>query len=116
MSRSEKIQVSTEEGVREIVIARPETKNSLLVTMYEALTEALLDAERDPEVQVILVRGEGGQFSSGKSGHGSAKGLRRDARKGNAAQAKGWRLCVLTSDMVTWEGVGKVLEQMRVQA
>ncbi len=65
VSRSEKIQVSTEEGVREIIIARPETKNSLLVTMYEAFTEALLDAERDPEVQVILVRGEGGQFSSG---------------------------------------------------
>ena len=45
VSRSEKIQVSTEEGVREIIIARPETKNSLLVTMYEAFTEALLDAE-----------------------------------------------------------------------
>ena len=57
----------------------------------------------------------GGQFSGGKSGHGSAKGLRRDARKGNTAQAKGWRLCVLTSDMVTWEGVAQVLEQMRVQ-
>ena len=64
VSRSEKIQVSTEEGVREIVIARPETKNSLLVSMYEALTEALLDAERDLEVQVILLRGEGG-ISSG---------------------------------------------------
>ncbi|MCB9661042.1 MAG: enoyl-CoA hydratase [Sandaracinaceae bacterium] len=65
VSVSEKIQVSTESGVREIVIARPETKNSLLVSMYEAFTEALLAAEVDPEVQVILVRGEGGQFSSG---------------------------------------------------
>ena len=65
VSLSDKIQVSTESGVREIVIARPETKNSLLVTMYEALTDELLAAEADAAVQVILLRGEGGQFSSG---------------------------------------------------
>jgi enoyl-CoA hydratase/carnithine racemase len=65
VSRSENIQVSTESGVREIVIARPDTKNSLLVSMYEAFTQALLDADADADVQVILVRGEGGQFSSG---------------------------------------------------
>ncbi len=65
MSSSDKIQISTEDGVREIVIARPDTKNSLLVSMYEALTEALIAAEGDAEVQVILIRGEGGQFSSG---------------------------------------------------
>jgi 1,4-dihydroxy-2-naphthoyl-CoA synthase len=62
---SEKIQVRKEEGVSEVVMARPEPKTSLLLSLYDALTEALLDAERDPAVQVILVRGEGGQFSSG---------------------------------------------------
>ena len=64
----------------------------------------------------FAVEVNGGQHLGRKSGHGSAKGLRRDARKGNAAQAKGWRLCVLTSDMITWEGVAEVLEQMRAQA
>ena len=59
------IQRRDQEGVAEIIIARPETKNSLLTSMYEALTAAFRAAQEDPKVRVILLRGEGGQFSSG---------------------------------------------------
>lgn len=55
----------------------------------------------------------GGQWKGSKSGHGSVRGLERDAEKVNAAARRGWRLLVLTSSMVTWEGVAQVLEQMR---
>lgn len=65
MTSSDKIQVSTADGVCEIRIARPETKNSLLVSMYEAMTEALIAASTDEAVQVVLIYGEGGSFSSG---------------------------------------------------
>lgn len=51
--------------VLEIVFARPHKKNALTVAMYAAAADALLQAEADDDVRVVLFRGEGGVFTSG---------------------------------------------------
>jgi very-short-patch-repair endonuclease len=61
----------------------------------------------------MAVEINGGQWK--KSGHSSGKGLERDARKGIAAQAKGWRLFVLTSSMVTAENVAELVRIAQAQ-
>ncbi|MEZ4287062.1 MAG: enoyl-CoA hydratase [Polyangiales bacterium] len=62
---SEHIETRVEKGVLEILFRRPKTKNSFLVTMYAAVSDALRNADADPTVRVIVLRGEGGNFSSG---------------------------------------------------
>ncbi len=53
------------QGICEIVMNRPERKNALTAEMYAAIASALELAERDDSVKVVILRGEGGNFSSG---------------------------------------------------
>lgn len=53
------------EGLLELCLDRPERKNALDRASYEALCEAFAEAEADPSVRVLLLRGEGGVFTSG---------------------------------------------------
>ncbi len=53
------------QGICEIVMNRPERKNALTAEMYSAIAEAFERAENDDAVKVVLIRGEGGNFSSG---------------------------------------------------
>lgn len=55
-------QVMTEnrDGVLRIEICRPEKKNALTTSMYEALAEALEAADKDPSVRVVLIHGQPG--------------------------------------------------------
>ncbi|NLY95804.1 MAG: enoyl-CoA hydratase [Myxococcales bacterium] len=59
--------IRTEKNGRvfQITFDRPKAKNALDVSMYRAATEALEAAGADPEVRVILFRGEGGAFTAG---------------------------------------------------
>jgi enoyl-CoA hydratase/carnithine racemase len=57
--------VQTADGVREIVLNRPARKNALTVAMYAEMADALGGAARDDSVRAVLVRGEGGTFTSG---------------------------------------------------
>jgi enoyl-CoA hydratase/carnithine racemase len=59
------VQVTTQEGVCEIALARPKRKNALTLAMYSAMTEALAVAGREPAVRAVLLHGEGGNFTSG---------------------------------------------------
>ena len=52
-------------GVQVIEIRRPEKRNALTEAMYQALGDAMASAERDPDVRVILIRGQTGLFTSG---------------------------------------------------
>ncbi len=52
-------------SILEVVMNRPKAKNALSVSMYVALHAALDEALRDPDVLVVLLRGEGGNFTSG---------------------------------------------------
>jgi enoyl-CoA hydratase/carnithine racemase len=59
------VTVRTVDGVREIVMARPARKNALTVAMYEAMADAIDGAASDGGVRAVLLRGEGGTFTSG---------------------------------------------------
>jgi enoyl-CoA hydratase/carnithine racemase len=61
----ENIVPEVSEGVLRLEIRRPEKKNALTLRMYAALTEALVSAERDAEIRVVLVHGQPNVFTSG---------------------------------------------------
>jgi enoyl-CoA hydratase/carnithine racemase len=52
-------------GVATIEIARPEKKNALTIEMYQAMADAILDAQLDAGVRALLIAGQPGIFCSG---------------------------------------------------
>ena len=59
------IKTATLNGVATIEIARPEKKNAITIAMYQAMAEALFDAQLDSSVRAILISGQPGVFTSG---------------------------------------------------
>jgi enoyl-CoA hydratase/carnithine racemase len=59
------IQASLQERVLRLRLTRAEKKNALTGGMYEALTEALVDAESNPEIHVVLFEADGDSFTAG---------------------------------------------------
>jgi enoyl-CoA hydratase/carnithine racemase len=59
------ILIETTEAIARIQIARPERKNAITGAMYTALADALIAAEADESVRVILVHGQPDIFSAG---------------------------------------------------
>ena len=62
---TELIESTLENGVRRVKINRADKRNALNGPMYEALTEALRDAEENPAVAVVLIHGVEGCFTAG---------------------------------------------------
>ncbi len=62
---SEHIKVSIDGGVMSIAIARAEKKNALTAAMYDRMIAALDAAEADAAIGVVLIHGEGGDFTAG---------------------------------------------------
>lgn len=54
-----------EEGLLEIILHNPETRNSLDAEGHGELSRIWKDIHLDPEIRVVLIRGSGGHFSSG---------------------------------------------------
>lgn len=52
-------------AVAELVLNRPERKNAVTGPLAEAAAAAVAEIEANPAIRVILMRGEGGVFSSG---------------------------------------------------
>lgn len=63
MNTTENVMVSDSEGVRTITLNRPERRNALTVSMYEALEQAVVTAGND--VQAVLFLGNTNAFSAG---------------------------------------------------
>ncbi len=59
------VKLSRHGGICHIEMARPEKKNALTAAMYQAMADALADAEQNPNVRVILISGSGGVFTAG---------------------------------------------------
>ena len=62
---SDPIRTETEAGVRSIILARPEAYNTITPELRDALSQAIDDADADPEVRVILLRADGPAFCAG---------------------------------------------------
>jgi enoyl-CoA hydratase/carnithine racemase len=59
------IEVARDGAVMRIAINRPEKKNALTADMYDALSDAVEEAERDAGVRVLLLHGKGDAFTAG---------------------------------------------------
>ncbi len=68
------LQATLEEGILELVLNRPERKNALFSDFYLAIEQALLEAETDKSVRVVLLRGVADDFSAGNDMQDFAKG------------------------------------------
>lgn len=61
----ELVRTELREGVLTVLLNRPEKRNALNMAMYGALDAALALADRDEQVRVVLISGNGGTFTSG---------------------------------------------------
>jgi enoyl-CoA hydratase/carnithine racemase len=59
------VRVDSDGAVVSIVLNRPAKLNALTHAMIRAVRDAMAEAQREPEVRVILLRGEGRAFSVG---------------------------------------------------
>jgi len=66
---SSHVRTNTADRVADIEIWRPEKKNALTQEMYAAMSDALLRAEADPEVRVVLLHGQPDCFTAGNDLH-----------------------------------------------
>lgn len=57
--------VSRQGRALKISLNNPKRKNALTLDMYTAMAEALMEAQDDPGVRVVVLTGEGGCFTSG---------------------------------------------------
>lgn len=62
---SDHIKLHQQDGVLEIIFARPDKKNALTNAMYRAAREALENAQRDKTIRVVLFGAEGNAFTAG---------------------------------------------------
>ena len=53
------------EGIRRIVLNRPDKRNALSNSLRQELFSSLEEADNDPTVRVIIISGAGTCFSSG---------------------------------------------------
>lgn len=65
MTDCPEIQIDVADRVLTLSFARSAKKNALTLAMYDAMTAALVRARDDAQIRVVLVRGNGGVFTSG---------------------------------------------------
>src|ERR1700755_2065155 len=69
MAEEENIKVIEDGGIVTISLNRPERLNALAGYMRRDLAEALEEAGSDPDVRVIVIKGEGRAFCAGGDVH-----------------------------------------------
>ena len=62
---SDQVRVTSVDGLIEVVLDRPEKKNALTASMYDALASAIEEADADAAVRCILVSSVGDTFCAG---------------------------------------------------
>ena len=65
----EHIRTERSEGVLRIAFNRPEKKNAITAPMYQGLVDALIEAQAEAAVRVVLVHGTPGAFTAGNDLH-----------------------------------------------
>lgn len=63
------ITLRTEGHSLEIVMNRPEKKNALTQAMYASMSEAIISAQANPDIRVIVIKGQGDCFTAGNDMH-----------------------------------------------
>lgn len=65
MSEFEHVVVGVQDRILTIRLNRPDKKNALTFTMYNAMNDALVKADGDPRVHVVLITGSPDCFTAG---------------------------------------------------
>jgi len=78
---TEHVQVNRTEGVMAIALARPDRRNAITVAMYAALADAVEQAQSDPTVRLIALRGQGEDFTAGNDLADFLNALPRDGEE-----------------------------------
>ena len=69
------------EDTAQVILSRPEKLNAINDRMFSSIEIALADAEEDPNVKVIVIKGAGKAFTSGQdlsSGGGTSEVMMPD--------------------------------------
>lgn len=59
------LKVTLQDRVCQVLMNRPEKKNALTLEMYQGLTDAMIAADNNPEVRVIILGSTGDSFCAG---------------------------------------------------
>ncbi len=86
MARLTTLRTETEDGVRSIILCRPEAYNTITPDLRDELGQALDEADLDREVRVVLVRADGPAFCAG---YGLDWSTRAQAAEGPAGEPPG---------------------------
>src|SRR5262245_36512811 len=62
---TEHVRTETADGVLIVTLDRPQKKNALTRSMYQALADALARADADPGLRCVLLQAEGDTFTAG---------------------------------------------------
>ncbi|HUG45539.1 MAG TPA: enoyl-CoA hydratase [Sphingomicrobium sp.] len=73
------VRTETAGGVLSITLARPDRRNAITVAMYSALAEAIESAADDQSIRLIVIRGEGKDFTAGNDLHDFLQELPRQS-------------------------------------
>ena len=65
VQQNQLVTISIENQIATLLLNNPEKMNALSIPMAQALTDALLQVWRDPQVRVVILRGAGGKFCAG---------------------------------------------------
>lgn len=61
----EAVYLTRDGAVAHLVLNKPDKRNALSEAMWRAIPKLLAEAEHDPTVRLLVVRGEGGAFAAG---------------------------------------------------
>ena len=78
---TEHVRIENQGGVLALTLARPERRNAITVAMYATLAEAIEQAQQDPALRLITLRGEGEDFTAGNDLADFLQALPRDGEE-----------------------------------
>jgi enoyl-CoA hydratase/carnithine racemase len=81
------IQVELSSGVLTVTISRPDKKNALTNVMYGALADAVVRANTDSEVRVLLFQADGEIFTAAMTFRNSLQSRKAVAPKSGTSRA-----------------------------
>jgi trans-feruloyl-CoA hydratase/vanillin synthase len=88
----ENVVVEREGGVTFVILNRPEKRNAMSPQLHVDMSDALDWAEEDDQTKVVVVRGAGGNFSSGQDLRLFFRATEEDPKaRARARRASAWR-------------------------
>jgi enoyl-CoA hydratase len=85
------LRTETRDGVRSLVLCRPEAYNTITPELRDELVAAVDAADADPDVRVILLRAEGPAFCAGYGLDWATAAQARESGAGRARRGAGGR-------------------------